>query len=48
MPANEIRCRNERHDEEIEVADTMATMGEDAAGIGMVAAGWEDEDNENR
>jgi hypothetical protein len=36
MPANERRCRNKRHEEEMEVADAMATMEEDAAGIGRV------------
>ncbi len=46
MPANKRRCRNQRHEEEMEVADAMATMEEDAAGLGMVAARWEDEDNE--
>ncbi len=45
MPANERRCRDERHKEEMEVADEMATTEEDAAGIGTVAAGWEDEDS---
>ncbi len=39
-------CRDERHDEEMEIADAMAKTEEDAAGVGMVAAGWEDEDNE--
>ncbi len=47
-PANKRRCRNERHGEKEEVADAMAMMEKDAAGVGMVAAGWEDEDNENR
>jgi hypothetical protein len=46
MPANERRCHNKRHEEEMEVADAMATTEEDAAGIGMVVAGWEDEDDE--
>ncbi len=45
-PANERRCRNERREKEIEVADAMATTEEDAAGVGTVAAGWEDEDYE--
>jgi hypothetical protein len=45
-PANKRWCHNERHEEEMEVADTMATTEEDSAGIGTVAAGWEDEDNE--
>ncbi len=36
------------HEEEMEVADAMATMEEDAADVGLVAAGWEDEDEENR
>ncbi len=47
-PANERRCRDERHEEEMDVADKMATTEEDAADVGMVAAGWEDEDNETR
>ncbi len=45
-PANERRCRDERHEEEMEVADAIATTEEDAAGVGTVAAGWEDEDDE--
>jgi hypothetical protein len=44
-PANKRRCRNERHEEEMEVADAMATMEEDAAGVGAVVPGWEDEDD---
>ncbi len=47
MPANERRCRNERHEEEMEFTDAMATTEEAAAGVGTVAAGWEDEDNKN-
>ncbi len=42
MPANKRRVHNKRHEEEIEVTDAMATMEEDAADVGMVAAGWED------
>jgi hypothetical protein len=38
-PANERQCRNERHGEEEEVADTMAMMEEDAVGVGMMARG---------
>ncbi len=38
-PANERRCRSERHGEEEEVADAMATTEEDAAVAGTVAAG---------
>jgi hypothetical protein len=38
-PANKRRCRDERHEEEMEVTDAMATTEEDAAGIRMVAAG---------
>ncbi len=45
-PANERRCRNERHGEEAEVADAMATTEEDAEGVGTMPAGWEDEDDE--
>jgi hypothetical protein len=48
MPANKRRCHNKRHGEEKEVADAMATMEEDAVGIGMVAAGWGDEDVETK
>ncbi len=33
-PANKRLCRNKSHGEEEEVADAMATKGEDAAGIG--------------
>ncbi len=47
MPANKRWCHIKRHEEEMEVADTMATTEEDAAGIGTVVAGWEDESNEN-
>ena len=36
-PANERRCRNERHGEEEEVADAMATTEEDAVAV----AKWE-------
>ncbi len=46
MSENERRCRNERHGEEEEVADAMAMTEEDVAGIGTVAAGWEDEDDD--
>ncbi len=45
-PANKRQCRNKRHVEEMEVSDAMATMEVDAAGVGTVVAGWEDEDNE--
>ncbi len=45
-PANERWCHDERHDEEMEVADAMATTEEDAVGVGTVAAGWEGEDDE--
>ncbi len=47
-PANKRRCQDKRHEEEMEVADAMVTTEEDAAGIGTVATGWEDEDNETR
>jgi hypothetical protein len=40
-PANERWCRGERHGEEEKVADAMATMEEDAAVAGVVAAGWD-------
>jgi hypothetical protein len=30
----------------MEVVDAMVTMKEDAASIGTMASGWEDEDNE--
>jgi hypothetical protein len=30
----------------MEVADAIVTTEEDAGGVGTVAAGWEDEDNE--
>jgi hypothetical protein len=33
-------------EEEMEVTDAMATTEKDAAGVGTVAAGWEDEDDE--
>ncbi len=46
MPPNKRWCHDERHEEEMEVAAAMATMEEDEAGIGMVATGWEDEDDE--
>ncbi len=46
MPANKRRFRNERHEEEMEISDAMTTTEEDAAGVGMVVAGWEDEDDE--
>ncbi len=45
-PANERQCCNERHEEEMEVADTMVTTEEEAASVGTMAAGWEDEDDE--
>ncbi len=45
-PANKRQCRNERHEEEMKVADAMATTEEDAAGIRTVVAEWDDEDNE--
>ncbi len=48
MPANKRWCCNKRHGEDKEGADAMAMTEEDAAGIGMVVAGWEDEDNETR
>ncbi len=40
-PANERRCSGERHGEEEEVADAMATTEEDAAVARTVAAGWD-------
>jgi hypothetical protein len=43
--ANERWCCNKRPEEE-DIADAMATTEEDAAGVGTVAAGWEDENNE--
>jgi hypothetical protein len=43
-PANKRWCCHKRHGEEENIADPMATTEEDAAGIGMVAAGWDDED----
>ncbi len=46
MPANKRWWHHERHEEEMKIADAMATTEEAAAGIGMVAEGWEDEDNE--
>ena len=46
MPANKRQCHNKRHEEEMKVADAMATMTEDATGVRTVAAGWEDEDDE--
>ncbi len=45
-PANKRQSCNERHEEEMEVADAMATMEDDAAGVGTVVAVLEDEDNE--
>jgi hypothetical protein len=45
-PANDRRCRNKRHGEEEEVPDAMAMTEKDTVGVGTVAAGWEDEDNE--
>jgi hypothetical protein len=45
-PAKEKQCRNKRHGEEEEVADAMAMAEEDAAGIGRVAAGLDNEDDE--
>jgi hypothetical protein len=47
-PANKRQCLNKRHGEEVEVADAMAMTEEDAAGVGTVRAGWEDEDNETK
>ncbi len=47
-PANKRCSHNKRHGAEEEVTDAMAMTEEDAAGVGTVAAGWEDEDNENR
>ncbi len=44
-PANKREGCNERHEEEMEVPNAMATTEEDAVGIGTVPAGWEDEDN---
>jgi hypothetical protein len=44
-PANKRHCHNKRHEEEEEVADAMAMAEEDAAGVGAVARGWEDEDD---
>jgi hypothetical protein len=40
-PANERQCRSKRHGEEEKVAEAMATVEEDAAVAGMVAAGWD-------
>jgi hypothetical protein len=48
MPENKRRCHGKRHEEEMEVAEAMATMEEDVAGIGTVVARWEDKDNETR
>jgi hypothetical protein len=47
-PANKRWCHKERHGEEEEVADAMAMTEDDAAGIGSVAAGWEDEYNKTK
>ncbi len=44
-PANQRWCRNKRREEENKVVDAREKTEEDAAGVGMVAAGWEDEDN---
>ncbi len=44
-PANQRWCRNKRHGEKEEVIDAMAMMEKDAAGVGTVAAGWEDKDD---
>ncbi len=46
MPADKRRCHDKRHKEEMEVTNAIATTGEDAAGIGTVVAGWEDEENQ--
>jgi hypothetical protein len=46
MPANKRRCRNKRHEEDMEVADAMSTTEEDATEVETMAAGWVDEDNE--
>ncbi len=45
--ANERHFHNKSHEEAMEVADAMATTEEDAAGVGTVAAGWKDEDDES-
>jgi hypothetical protein len=47
-PANKRRCHNKRHGEDDKIAKAMATMEEDAAGVGTVAAGWVNEDNKAR
>ncbi len=39
-PANKREGCNERHEEEMEVTDAMATAEEDAVGIGTVPVGW--------
>jgi hypothetical protein len=44
--ANKRPCYNKRHGEEEDISDTMAMTEEDAAGVGTVAAGWKDENNE--
>ncbi len=44
-PANERWCCNKRHGEDGEVIKTMVTTTEDTAGIGTVAAAWENEDD---
>ncbi len=46
MPANKRWCHDKRHEEEMKVAEAMATTEEDAAGIGTVAARWEDKHDE--
>jgi hypothetical protein len=44
-PANKRQCSNKRHGEEEDIADAMAMTEEDAAGVGTVTSGWENEDN---
>jgi hypothetical protein len=46
MVASEGTVAVAGHEEEMEVAGTMVTMEKDAAGVGTVRAGCEDEDNE--
>jgi hypothetical protein len=46
MPADKRQCHKKGHEEEMEVANTMATIEEDAVGIGSVTARWEDKDND--
>jgi hypothetical protein len=48
MQVNERWRRNKGHEEEMEVAEAMATTKEDAVGEGTVANRWEDEDDKTR